>query len=238
MTDDDTIAEGWYTDAFGMIRWWDGTQWTDHVRRPGDEDATTAVLPAADHSEAAPRRTERKTDDDHDDDEPDHKRRLWLTATVVGLLAFFLGMSIGGYGSPDPAVIDDATASSGATTEDLDRREAELESREGDLTSKQNDLDQREQDLESRARELEDSPTSGGSDSIGNGVFEVGADVQPGEYASQGPEDPELPCSYRVSSDAEGDEILSSKIVEGPGTVVLEEGQFFTSEYCEQWTLQ
>jgi hypothetical protein len=197
------------------------------------------VLPADDHSDAKPHRTERKTEDDDGDDEPDHKRRIWLTATVVGLLAFFLGMSIGGYGSPDPAVIDDATASSGATTEDLDRREAALESREGDLTSKQSDLDQREQDLEARARELEDSSSStGGSDSIGNGVFEVGADVQPGEYASQGPEDPELPCSYRVSSDEEGDEILSSKIVEGPGNVVLEDGQFFTSEYCERWTQQ
>ena len=238
MTDDDTIAEGWYTDAFGMIRWWDGTQWTEHVRRPGDETATTAVLPAVDRSAATPHRVERNTDDEHDDDEPDHKRRIWLTATVVGLLAFFLGMSIGGYGSPDPAVIDDATASSGATTEDLDRREAALESREGDLTSKQNDLDQREQDLEARARELEDSSSSGGSDSIGNGVFEVGLDVQAGEYASDGPEDPELPCSYRVSSDEEGDEILSSKIVEGPGNVVLEDGQFFTSEYCERWTLQ
>ena len=237
MTDDDTIAEGWYTDAFGMIRWWDGTQWTEHVRRPGDETASTAVL-AADRSDETPHRTApRKTDDD-DDDEPDHKRRLWLTATVVGLLAFFLGMSIGGYGSPDPAVIDDATASSGATTEDLDRREAALESREGDLTSKQSDLDQREQDLEARARELEDSSSTGGSDSIGNGVFEVGVDVQPGQYASEGPEDPALPCSYRVSSDEEGDEILSSKIVEGPGDVVLEDGQFFTSEYCERWTLQ
>ena len=33
MTDDD-IGEGWYTDAYGAIRWWDGTQWTEHVRDP------------------------------------------------------------------------------------------------------------------------------------------------------------------------------------------------------------
>ena len=63
-------------------------------------------------------------------------------------------MSIGGYGSPPAARVEEATASSGATEEDLDRREAALESREGDLRSKQNDLDQREQDL--AARELEE----------------------------------------------------------------------------------
>ena len=231
MTDDD-IAEGWYTDSEGAIRWWDGTQWTEHVQRSAGDPEPTVVLPA-DRSDTSARRTETRADP-----EPDHKRRLWLTATVVGLLAFFLGMGIGGSGTPEPAVIDEATASSGATVEDLDRREADLESREGDLTTKQNDLDQREQDLDGRARELEASPSTTGTDSIGNGVFEVGADVQPGTYESEGPDDPELPCTYRVSTDEDGDDIVLSEVSEGPGTVTLEEGQFFTSEYCLTWTAQ
>ena len=31
-TTDEDIAEGWYNDAYGKVRWWDGTQWTEHVR--------------------------------------------------------------------------------------------------------------------------------------------------------------------------------------------------------------
>ena len=231
MTDDD-IAEGWYTDSDGAIRWWDGAQWTEHVRSSADELERTVVLPA-DRSTTSARRTESRAEP-----EPDHKRRTWLTATVVGLLAFFLGMGIGGSGNtPEPAVIEDATATSGATVEELDRREADLESREGDLRTKEEDLTQREQDLESRENDLEASPaTSTGT--IENGVFEVGAEVEPGTYSSEGPDDPDLPCRYRVSSDEDGLDIISSEVSDGPGTVTLEVGQYFRSEYCQPWTLQ
>jgi hypothetical protein len=228
MTDDD-IAEGWYTDSEGAIRWWDGARWTEHVRNPTDETEQTAVLPA-DRSDAPTRRAEPA------DDDPDHRRRLWLVATVVGLLAFFLGMAIGSNGnSPSDPIVDEATASSGATSEDLDQREKDLKDREGELEAKQKDLEQRAADLESRENATPD-PSSGTEDTIGNGVFEVGTDVEPGQYASEGPDDPQLPCTYKVSSDEAGDEIISSKITKGPGTVTLEDGQFFTSEFCKIWT--
>ena len=110
---DDDITAGWYTDSDGAIRWWDGAQWTEHVRTADDPEAT-AVLPA-DHSDAKTPRIEPAAD------EPDHRRRAVLIATFVGLIAFFLGMAIGGGNSPDPAVVDEATASSGATAEELDK---------------------------------------------------------------------------------------------------------------------
>jgi hypothetical protein len=225
MSDDD-IAEGWYTDSEGSIRWWDGTQWTEHVRSAAGDPEATAVIPA-DRSATTTGRA---------DPEPDHTRRTVLTATVVGLLAFFLGMGIGGSGNaPDPPVVTEATAASGATEEDLDRREAELESREGDLRTKQDELDQREQDLEQR--ELEE-PSTIGDGTIGNGVFEVGEDVDAGQYATEGSNDPDLPCTYRVSEDEEGDEIITSEVSDGPGVVTLEDGQYFTSEYCQTWQRQ
>ena len=222
---DDDITAGWYTDSEGAIRWWDGAQWTELVR-DADDPAATAVLPA-DQSDAKTPRVQPQAD------EPDHRRRAVLIATFVGLIAFFLGMAIGGGNSPDPAVVDEATASSGATAEELDNREAELKTREDELTTKQKDLDQREQDLE--AREASPSVPSGDG-TIGNGVFEVGTDVQPGQYTSEGPEDPELSCEYKVSTDEAGDEIISSKITQSSGSVTLEDGQFFTSEYCMPWT--
>jgi hypothetical protein len=227
MTDDD-IAEGWYTDSEGSIRWWDGAQWTEHVRSSGGDPETTAVLPA-DRSATTPRHTGAEP-------EPDHARRTVLTATVVGLLAFFLGMGIGGSGdTPETPVVEEATASSGATVEDLDRREAELDSREGDLTTKQKELDQREEDL--AARELEE-PSGTGDETIENGVYEVGEDVEPGLYATEGSDDPDLPCTYRVSEDEDGDEIIISEVSDGPGTVTLEDNQFFRSEYCQTWQRQ
>ena len=228
MTDDD-IAEGWYTDSEGSIRWWDGTQWTEHVRDSAGDLEATAFLPA-DRSTTSSVRA-------YAEPEPEHKRRTVLTATVVGLLAFFLGMGIGGSGNnAETPVVEEATASSGATVEDLDRREAELESREGDLTTKENELKQREEDL--AARELEEPSTTTGDGTIGNGVFEVGTDVEAGLYSTEGSDDPDLPCTYRVSEDEEGQEIISSEVSDGPGTVTLEDGQYFTSEYCQLWERQ
>ena len=226
---DDDITAGWYTDSEGAIRWWDGAEWTEQVRDAGDVQATAVMAADRTASTATARRVET------DDDEPDHRRRTWLVATFVGLLAFFLGMAIGGNGSsPDPAVVDEATASSGATTEDLDQREEDLKSREQELASKQEDLDQREQDLD--ARESASPSVPSGDGTIGNGVFEVGTDVQAGQYTTPGAEEPDLDCRYKVSSDEAGDQIITSRITQGTGTVSLEEGQFFTSEYCQPWT--
>lgn len=232
MTDDsDHVPADWYPDAEGKMRWWDGSQWTEHVQ---DQTAVLERVP-----QQSTRRAETTSDDDDDNGS---KRRTWLVATFIGLLAFFLGLGIGGRGSPDiaePPIAAEATASSGETVEELDERETALEEREGDLTSRQQELDQREQDVARRETEIEDGGLTGeGADTIGNGVFEVGSDVQPGQYSSAGPEDPDLPCSYRVSTDEDGDEIISSEIVDGPGEVVLEPGAFFTSEFCQEWTRQ
>jgi len=233
---DDHIPEGWYTDSEGTIRWWDGARWTEHVREPdaGANDVeTTAVLPV-DRSE--PERGRIVRDADEDDDHA-QRRKVWLTATFVGLLAFFLGMAVGGNGEPEPTVAQESTSSSGATAQDLDQREADLKSREEQAESKQAELDRRQSNLEEREDALQSFDDDEGADTIGNGVFEVGDDVRPGQYSSEGPEDPELPCSYRVSDDDEGDEIISSEVSDGPGTVTLVEGQYFTSEYCQIWTL-
>ncbi|MGI9086081.1 MAG: DUF2510 domain-containing protein [Aeromicrobium sp.] len=238
MTDDShDIPVGWYPDSEGTIRWWDGTQWTEHVQNPaGDPDAT--VLLTADRSESTARRTTSHADDE--DDEPDHKRRTWLVATFVGLLAFFLGMGIGGNGTPEPVEsLGNETSTSGATVQELDQREAELEDRESAAESKQSELDQREKDVAARESELEEAESTTGADTIENGVFQVGPDVQPGQYVTAGPETPGgIPCSYQVSSDEEGENIITSEESEGQAEVLLEDAQYFLSENCLTWELQ
>lgn len=41
-----TTPPGWYDDAHGAMRWWDGAAWTEHVatREPDESDAQTAVI--------------------------------------------------------------------------------------------------------------------------------------------------------------------------------------------------
>lgn len=223
--DDIDVPADWYPDAQGTTRWWDGQEWTEHVQEPQD---ATVVQRDKHRAEAEP--------------EDEHHRRVWLTATVVGLLTFFLGMGIGGRGSPQPVedpIPTEATSASGATSAELDQRETALDQRESDLTTREDDVDQREQDALRQQTELENASDGAGADTIDNGVYEVGVDVQPGRYKSPGPDDPSLTyCSYRVSNDEAADDIVASENSQGPGVVTLESGQYFSSENCQQWTLQ
>ena len=42
-----TTAPGWYDDGRGALRWWDGTQWTEHVQTPDPEPALDAQSASA-----------------------------------------------------------------------------------------------------------------------------------------------------------------------------------------------
>jgi hypothetical protein len=234
MTDDsDDIPRGWYPDSEGTIRWWDGGQWTEHVRQPSGDSTPTVVLPA-DRSTASEHRAAPS-----DDEEPDHRRRMWLTATVVGLLAFFLGLGIGsGGGGDEQTPATDTTSSSGATMQELDQREEELKQRDEALKSRETELNNREEDLDRREQDLAESD-SDAETFIDDGTVEVGQDVQPGTYATIGAIDPESgPCSYTVSTDEAGTEIISQDETDGEAKVTLEVGQYFTTSDCLTWELQ
>jgi hypothetical protein len=53
-------APGWYDDGHGALRWWDGSQWTEHVAQPDPEPAeagdapTEAQILAAAEAESVP----------------------------------------------------------------------------------------------------------------------------------------------------------------------------------------
>ena len=267
----DDIPSGWYPDAQGAMRWWDGHQWTDHVREhtPAEAEAAgTAVMaevaadpsveepvlaqsdsgttvtarvaePAA-SSSTAPRRSwdTDDEDDDVDEDAQAAKRRLWLTATVVGLCALLLGYGIGSRGEePAPA----ASVTSAPTSS------PELEQLRADLDQRQSELDQREQALDDRENTLEASPTPSPtpsptespseflSDSIDNETVRVGTDVESGRYDTDGPEDSTDTCDYTVSRDEEGDDVIKEDSTSTSTSVTLNDGQYFTSDNCKIW---
>jgi len=74
-----TMAPGWYDDGRGALRWWDGTQWTEHVATPEvpSELAEGADVPAGypgSEGGAFVSATE------------PHKSRLWLVWVIAGVV--------------------------------------------------------------------------------------------------------------------------------------------------------
>lgn len=251
----DDIPADWYPDAQGTIRWWDGQQWTDYVRDAEPERAEpaqpangTAVMstplePAvAAAAVATPVKRSWETDDEDAEADAAHaaNRRLWLTATAVGLAAFFLGLGIGSRGdepAPDP-VASAATSS------------PELEQLRSDLDQRQSELDQREQSLQDREDALDaqasatptptPSPTESSSpyldDTIDNETVKVGEDVESGQYQTDGPDDTAFKCDYTISRDEAGDDVITDKSTDRSATVTLNDGQYFTSDNCKIWS--
>lgn len=80
-THDSTQRAGWYPDAAGELRWWDGVQW--HV---GTAAAAGMEAPGA---------------------ESPQKKRRFLVPVVVGVAAFGVGFAVGG---AEPAVVGDVAA--------------------------------------------------------------------------------------------------------------------------------
>lgn len=103
--------------------------------------------------------------------------------------------------------------------------------------------EQADEESEEEGSESEEEPEPEGPAAIGNGVHRVGDDIEPGTYSTDGP-DPDglLPMCYyaRLSGlSGEFDEIITNNNIEGPGTVVVADGDaaLELSGGCE-WTLQ
>lgn len=94
---------------------------------------------------------------------------------------------------------------------------------------------------EEEAAEPEPEPEA--SSTIGNGIHQVGDGIEPGTYSTDGPDPDDLfpLCYYARLSGLSGelDDIISNNNIEGPGTVVVAEGDVALelSGGCE-WTLQ
>jgi hypothetical protein len=283
------IPAGWYPDAHGTIRWWDGAQWTDHVRgtaaeAPSDAPATTPAEPApetavlssvpttvsttpttpttqaanigASRTSYAPSTVTSRViypinpEADEDPAEAEHAatRRVWLTATAIGLAALFLGMGIGSRNQtpqalsstePTPVVVTDSP--------ELDQREADLDERQSELDDREDDLDKRESDLDARKAELDrraletptPTPTTGTATATtidGEAQVLVGTDVRSGTYRTNGPEDPDFDCEYTVARDSSGDDIVDEGTASSSTSVTLSDGQYFDSDDCQDWT--
>lgn len=177
------------------------------------------------------------------DDEGDSNRRLWLTATAVGLAAFFLGMGIGGRSSVDPpGTSDPIPPAVNADSSDIDQLRAQLEERQAELDERQQVLDDREDELDRRASTTPTptpSPTQTAAatetEIDGNDRVLVGTDVREGNYRTAGPSDPLYECEYTVSEDEFGDDKISEDSTKSAAEVRLRDGDWFESDDCQDW---
>lgn len=71
---------------------------------------------------------------------------------------------------------------------------------------------------------------------IGNGVYAIGPDRNPGRYQTQGPTAGRLFCYYALLNSPNTSDISDNNNVEGPAIVDLADGTFFESSGCQAWT--
>lgn len=259
----DEIPPNWYPDATGTVRWWDGKQWTEQVR---DDPAETGSAPPTDvfstpdpfaatdsfpATEAFPAYVRKPVNDDtsHYDNSYQAtgtpRRRVWLTATFVGLLAFFLGLGIGGYGVPSDQPIVAATPTpppapvTPTPDPEQERRQAALDEREQELDDRELELDERESATPSPTpTEDPEDDEDARREIMHEGRWKIGRDVPAGTYTTDGPTDDVLECTYEVSSDKRGQDVIDDDSSYGPMTVALSDGQYFTTDNCQTWQVR
>ena len=249
----DDIPADWYPDAQGTIRWWDGQQWTDYVRdaepaEPVPAAEGTAVMsttPAAATASvaAAAAPVKRSWEIDEVDEEADAahaaNRRLWLTATAVGLAAFFLGLGIGSRGDePTPEPVASAATSSPELEQlrsDLDQRQSELDQREQSLQEREDQVDAEASATPSPTPSPSASPSEFLDDRIDNETVRVGEDVESGTYETDGPDSSSFDCEYTISRDEDAEDVITDESTDKSASVTLTDDQYFTSDNCRVW---
>jgi hypothetical protein len=73
-----------------------------------------------------------------------------------------------------------------------------------------------------------------------SGIYQVGADVQPGQYETTGPEDKTHPlgCYWAQLENNSGQsgEIINNGVLDGPGSIRINEGEFVELRGDRTWT--
>lgn len=126
----------------------------------------------------------------------------------------------------EKARADDAEDVALGTAEDaLAEQVAAVEKREADAKTKEDDLAARERTLDATINGLKATQFEGG-------VFQVGRDIQPGTYHTEGTDE----TCYYAKLAADGEEILDNNNVDGPVTLRINSPYFESSSRCGVWT--
>ena len=176
-------------------------------------------------------------------------RRTWFISAATGVLAFMLGVGLGGSDSGETDAQATATPTVDAplirqqaraeAAEAVSARESELDNREREVDEREQALDEREQevaDREAAVSEAEDEKAAEEAANTipGNGIYLVGTDIKPGQYRST---DNEFCYWARLSgTSGEFDEIIANANVTGTGVVTIKASDVaFETSSCSDW---
>lgn len=107
------------------------------------------------------------------------------------------------------------------------KRETAVEKREAAARKRETTVKRRETAV-TKAEQVQERNT------ITEGTWTVGVDVQPGSYRTKGTVNGD--CYWEINSDANGNDIVANDIVTGGRpAVTLAQGQYFTTNGCGEW---
>lgn len=179
---------------------------------------------------------------------PAKKRRRWVWPVAAGG-AFLLGIGMGGAaGGADPTTSeeyqqvlhqrDNARDALGSADARAAAAEARAQESVDAANARQAELDTREAAVAAREAAVTVTEQQAAANQVGNGVWTVGVDVEPGTYRTT--EAVTQMCYwgiYRTGSN--GDDIIQNDIVTGGfPSVTLSAGQDFKSSDCGTWARQ
>ncbi|GAB3490325.1 hypothetical protein [Amycolatopsis cihanbeyliensis] len=167
------------------------------------------------------------------------RRWPWLAGILA---AAAVGIGIGAVAfAPEPEIVTKEVEVPGeipaADLAALSEREAELSERDTNLALRVDELDQRSAGLDEREAAISEAERTAAANTVGDGVWVVGVDVEPGTYraTSVGAE-----CYWAITtSGSNGGDIIDNGIPGGGNpTISLAKGQDFRSARCGEWTRQ
>jgi hypothetical protein len=176
---------------------------------------------------------------DKPDDRPKQRRRAWILPVAVGVIAFLIGIVLGGLGGAGDSATNKA---SDATA--MQKRAEEAETALSEMTMDRDQMANQVRTLEGQVAELQNkagkatataAPKAPAATIAGDGTFLVGTDVKPGQYRgnTSGGD-----CYWaRLSSTSGGDNIIDNGLSSGPQVVTIKRtDKAFESQGCGEWT--
>lgn len=173
-----------------------------------------------------------------------------LFPVLVGVAALLIGGGIGAastYLTMDPQIealtqdlddtrqeLDDTSAELASVNNGLAERERQLDKRASALGEDEQAVSDREEDVAKREEAVTGEEERIAANTFGSGVHLIGKDIDPGTYRTGNANSESCYYAWLTGTGSDAD-IIDNNIIDGPGTVTLNDGDIFEVSRCT-WT--